>query len=268
MDIAALITRDPAVSDFICYPLGLNRGYSFKSTATVWPVMADQCVTCGAADVILFSCGRCGAAFCADHEPSDHSCSGLAHPDESVDEVAFEWGATPEGDDGFEWGPRKPTGEDAFAANGFRAAHAVEDGPAPRTPDSGTPAVARVPRSHDGDATPAVRPLPDRPDGTARSAVHAAPDDPDPEPGAPSTTTAVTGATTAASMSAESSPVRAMDTKRAPGRVDRSEPRTFREWLDQQTYLSLSAKTAALATLINGALYLGMFLTVYGLAPG
>lgn len=258
MDIAARMTRDPAISDFIYRSTSSNRGYSFKSTATVDPMMADQCATCGAADVILFSCGRCGAAFCADHEPSDHSCSGLAHPDESVDEAAFEWGATPEGDDGFEWGPRKPTGEDAFAANGFRAAPAVEAGPAPRTPDPGTPAVARVPRSHDDDATPAVRPLPNRPDGTARSAVRAVPDDPDPEPAAPST---------AAPTSTESSPVRAMDTKRAPGRVDRSEPRTFREWLDQQTYLSLSAKTAALATLINGALYVAMALTMYGPVP-
>jgi hypothetical protein len=278
------MNRDPAMPDFVYSLAGPNRGYRFKSAATVVRVMVDQCATCGAADVILFSCGHCGEAFCADHEPPDHSCSG-PHPDESVDEAAFDWGATPDGndaDEGFEWGPREHAGEDAFAANGFRAAPVAEDGPAPRTPEPGTPAVGRVPRSHEGDATPAVRPLPERPEGPGRPAVRAVPDGPAPEPApaaepatapttaepaAPSTTTTATSATTATPTSDESSPVRAMDTERAPGRVDRNEPRTLRQWLDQQTYLSLSAKTAALATLINGALYAGMFLTAYGLTP-
>jgi hypothetical protein len=61
--------------------------------------------------------------------------------------------------------------------------------------------------------------------------------------------------------------IRAMDAKRSPGTIERRDPRTLTEWLDQQTYVSLSVKTAALATVINGALYLGMMLTLHGLLP-
>jgi hypothetical protein len=49
--------------------------------------------------------------------------------------------------------------------------------------------------------------------------------------------------------------------------VDRSDPRTLTEWPDQQTYVSLMVKTAAIVARINRVLYLGMMFTVYGLAP-
>lgn len=274
--------------------------------------MADQCATCGATDVLLFTCGYCDRAFCADHSLPHHSCEGFAHPGEHADEASFEW-ATAErtrADESAE-NDREGTGTgDAFAANGFRPASAGvgADAPEPRSrvrappaveraprridddavpvvehvprslPEDTTPAVERVPRRVTGPATAAVRPLPRRvrrdgtpavsprpatPDGQPTPAVGWAPPDPDPEP-APSTA----GATAADGGAMERSvPIRSMDTKRSPGRVDRSDPRTLTEWVDQQTYVSLSVKTAALAAMINGALYLGMTLTMYGLSP-
>lgn len=262
-------------------------------------MMADQCATCGATDVLLFTCGYCDRAFCADHSLPHHSCEGFAHPGEHVDEASFEW-ATAErtrADESAE-NDREGTGTgDAFAANGFRPASAGvgADAPEPRSWGRAPPAVERAPRRIDDDAVPvvervprrvtglataAVRPLPRRvrrdgtpavsprpatPDGQPTPAIGRAPPDPDPEPEpAPSTA----GATAADGGAMERSvPIRSMDTKRSPGRVDRSDPRTLTEWIDQQTYVSLSVKTAALAAMINGALYLAMTLTMYGLPP-
>jgi hypothetical protein len=242
--------------------------------------MADQCATCGAADVLLFTCGYCDRAFCADHSLPHHSCEGFAHPGERVDEAPFEWTTAERTTaDGPEGGGREEPG-DVFAANGFRPASAgvCADAPEPRSWGRAAPAVERVPRRVTGPSTAAVRPLPRRvrydgvpairprpatPDGQPTPAVGRAPPDPEPEP-APS----AAGATAADGGAAEQSvPIRPMDTKRAPGRVDRSDPRTLTEWIDQQTYVSLAVKTAALAAVINGALYLGMTLTMYGLAP-
>ncbi|WP_276259685.1 hypothetical protein [Haloglomus litoreum] len=279
--------------------------------------MSDQCATCGAADVILFTCGYCDRVFCTDHTLPHHSCEGLAHPGEGADEVTFEWRTA--GHTG---------GEDPFTGSGFRAADGrapASEPPTPRSPSGpATPAVepaprrtgadhtratARVPRDPDGDPTPAVsrasRTLPDEPaaaavervprtvEGAATAAVRPAPRRPSglvvravrpaPDAGTPGdASSAATGGlstgasadggavSTAASPAAEptpSPPVRTMDTKRSPGSTARNEPRTLREWLDQQTYVSLSVKTAALATIINGALYLGMTLTLHGLLP-
>lgn len=305
--------------------------------------MSDQCATCGAADVILFTCGYCGREFCADHDLPHHSCEGFAHPGEGVDEVTFEWGTEGRADP-----------EDAFTASGFRpaagggeaatrssaprsapktATPAVEPlprdaaaettaavQPAPRPTDDAVPAVERVPRrvarettpaiercprSIEGDTRPAVtptprqvgpavpavervprtvtgstepavRPTPRRPPRPTRRAVRLVPEpDPAPEPPAPATTGTTgspgAGGEVATAATPGDSPaaghIRTMDAKRSPGRVERREPRTLTEWLDQQTYVSLSVKTAALATVINGALYLGMMVTLYGLLP-
>jgi hypothetical protein len=37
------------------------------------------------------------------------------------------------------------------------------------------------------------------------------------------------------------------------------------DWIRQQTYISLTVKTALLAAVINGALYFGMLVTLEGL---
>lgn len=236
--------------------------------------MSDQCATCGTADVILFTCGYCDRAFCTEHTLPHHSCEGLAHPGEGADEVTFEWPTA--GHTG---------AEDPFTGSGFRAADdpvPTSDPPTPRSPSgTATPAVERVPRTIEGTATPAVRPAPRRPSGLVVRAVEpvdeadgeadAAADPPAASP-SPSAAASADGGTVSAPASAaaappSSAPVRTMDATRSPGRTARNEPRTFREWLDQQTYVSLSVKTAALATVINGALYLGMMLTLYGLVP-
>lgn len=248
--------------------------------------MSEQCATCGAADVLLFTCGDCGRAFCADHGLPNHSCEEFAP--EEADETAFEWGAD---------GRADPT--DVFTESGFRPADDAPDAaerPEPRSVRESTaaavtrapreaegetaPAVEQRPHPVDGNETPAVRPRPRRPDGSARPAVRRAPE-PDPTPAADSAAAATDGPTTASGPGGDPTPTtadgghaggdevpfRAMDGRRPPGRVERSDPRTLTEWLDQQTYLSLSVKTAALATVVNGALYFGMFLTLYGLLP-
>ena len=56
-----------------------------------------------------------------------------------------------------------------------------------------------------------------------------------------------------------------MDTRGSPGTTERSDPRTVREWLRQQTYVSLLVKTGAIAAVINAALYFGMLLAISGL---
>lgn len=350
----ALIITVTVHTGFILYQLVLNGSYNFKSVGDETPVMADQCATCGAADVLLFTCGYCDRTFCADHSLPHHSCEGLAHPGERVDEESFEW---PVEERTTADGPEET--DDGFAASGFRPA-GVESGAdppeprsrgrappaverAPRRPDgetrsavdrvprrvqqSVTPAVERAPRRPDGDAVPAVervpryppedtaaaiervprdppedttpavecvprrvtgaataavrtpprpvrnttepaiRPRPTTLDGQSTPAVERAPPDPDPAP-EPDPAPSASGSTAADGGAAEQSvPIRPMDSTRAPGRVDRSDPRTLTEWLDQQTYVSLTVKTAALAAVINCALYLGMTLTMYGLAP-
>jgi hypothetical protein len=152
---------------------------------------------------------------------------------------------------------------------------------APRRPPE-KPAVAaveRVPRAVEGEATPAVRPAPRRPSGLVVRAVRpvdeadatggSAATSPSPAAGASAEggTVSAPASASAAADPPSSAPVRTMDATRSPGRAGPNEPRTLREWLDQQTYVSLSVKTAALATVINGALYLGMTLTLYGLLP-
>lgn len=224
--------------------------------------MSDQCATCGAADVILFTCGYCGRVFCADHDLPHHSCEGFAHPGEGADEVTFEW----------ETGGRTDT-EDAFTGSGFRPA--ASGGETARTPaprpvtEATTPAIEPLPREETGEgAAAAVRPAPRRPPGPAEQAIRSAPE-PEPTTAAPSATPATAGTATATTPDEPSSGanIRTMDAKHSPGSVERREPRTLTEWLDQQTYVSLSVKTAALATVINGALYLGMMITRYGLVP-
>lgn len=221
--------------------------------------MSDQCATCGAADALLFTCGYCDRAFCADHTLPNHSCEGLAHPGERATEESFEWAADRAATEDT---AGHGESEDGFAASGFRPAAADTDAgtPAPRPRIHATPAVERVPR-RPRDATPAVRPVPAAPDGRATPAVERVPPEPTPEP------TAGAAAATPSTGAGQSVPIRPMDTEGSPGRVSRSDPRTLTEWLDQQTYVSLSVKTAALAAIINGALYLGMTLTMYGLTP-
>jgi hypothetical protein len=279
--------------------------------------MPDTCATCGAADVLLFTCGYCDRTFCTDHTLPHHSCEGLAHPGEHVDEASFQW-ATAErttADTSATNGNQEPDSGDAFAAHGFRPASdaAGADAPDPRSWTRATPAVERAPRRRDGDAvsaverrprdppegghpaverlprrvtgsatpavrplprqvadgTPAIRPRPATPDGQPTPAVRRAPPDPAPGPEPePEPAPAGSGGGSADGGATEQSvPIRPMDTKRSPGRVNRSDPRTLTEWLDQQTYVSLSVKTAALAAVINGALYLGMMFTMYGLPP-
>ncbi|PSP98811.1 hypothetical protein BRC89_06570 [Halobacteriales archaeon QS_4_70_19] len=145
----------------------------------------------------------------------------------------------------------------------------------PRSVEPAVPAVERRPRPVDGEATPAIRPRPRRAEGSARPAVRPAPE-PTPvaeeasTPAAASSTgtsTAASAATTDGRHAAKSVPMRTMDTTRSPGSVERQEARTLVTWLDQQTYVSLSVKAAALAAAINGALYFGMAFTLYGLHP-
>lgn len=148
--------------------------------------------------------------------------------------------------------------------------------PVPRSIEPATPAVERRPRPVVGEATPAVRPRPRRLTGRTRPAVRAAPEpspatDSDPSPaetaGTAGSTDETSAATTDGGHAETSIPMRTMDATRSPGSVERQEPRTLVAWLDQQTYVSLSVKTAALAAAINGALYFGMALTLYGLHP-
>lgn len=277
--------------------------------------MSDQCATCGAADVILFTCGYCGREFCADHDLPHHSCEGFAHPGEGVDEVTFEWetGGRTDPDDAFTESGFRPATEGTETAGRSSmprsapaaatpavepAPRSTEDGatpaatlrprrierpttpavtPAPRTVEPAAAAVERRPRTNAQPTTPAIRPAPRRPSGPTVRAVQPAPSpEPEPESTAAAATTAPVGpgpeptAAATASASDESSAsghIRTMDAKRSPGAVERRDPQTLTEWLDQQTYVSLSVKTAALATVINGALYLGMMVTLYGLLP-
>ncbi|MFB6205647.1 MAG: hypothetical protein ABEJ05_03840 [Haloglomus sp.] len=248
--------------------------------------MTGECATCGATDVILFTCGDCGRSFCPDHDSPDHSCEGPAHPSEDADGGEFEW---------------VDTEADPFTESGFRPAVDESDSgearrpvprsppelgaatvrPAPRQPGGATtPAVRPAPRGVDADATPAIRPAPRGVDRDTIPSVRPAPRDAAadaPAVGQPASGRATGNADApadsstpepASSTSAPASPpIRTMDAGRPPGRVDSQEPQTLTEWIDQQTYVSLSVKTAALATVINGALYLGMALALYGLVP-
>jgi hypothetical protein len=263
--------------------------------------MSEECATCGAADDILFTCGYCGGTFCSDHGLPNHSCEGFAHPGEGDNGVSFQWDAgghtdpeDPFTESGFQPATDEPTlGESADegptprsvkpAPAATRSVPRRPEGtatpataPAPRAAgDATTPAVRHLPRPVDGEATPAIRPRPRRAEGSARPAVRPAPEptpaaEEAPTPAATSSTgtsTAASAATTDGGHAAKSVPMRTMDATRSPGSVERQEARTLVTWLDQQTYVSLSVKTAALAAAINGALYFGMAFTLYGLHP-
>jgi hypothetical protein len=260
--------------------------------------MPDQCATCDA-DGLLFTCGYCDRQFCADHAGTHEPCPATADAAEAAGERRFEWGDAPPDD------RATGAGADPFDEGGFRFEPVTADRPSPRhrgsataavervpwsTRGETTPAVERVPRPADDRATPATGRAPRRVAGDAERAIERAPRDhvgvhvravrrpsprtptapatdavrpaPDPEPPRPRTGTA---STDDASTDEPAVPIRPMDTMRSPGRVARHEPRTTTEWIRQQTYLSLTVKTALLAAAINAGLYVGMAVTVHGL---
>ena len=62
--------------------------------------------------------------------------------------------------------------------------------------------------------------------------------------------------------------VRPMDSRRVVGGTEASAaPRTVGDWIDRQTYLTLTVKVGVVALLVNSAFYGGVALTLYGLLP-
>ena len=253
--------------------------------------MPDQCATCGAGDALLFRGEYCDRQFCTEHTHPDHECVTAGTATTAAGEgatgeegVGFEWGAGAPGTERPKTGSggRPPTAGDPFAGSGFQS---VEGD----TSDSeGTAATRRAsrpePRSVDGTATAAVRraePQPRRvehgvgihqavrPD-SGRVPDRRTADEPKPllaETGSRSVARSDGGGVTAGASAAvdQSSAIRPMDTRGSPGTTERSDPRTVREWLRQQTYVSLLVKTGAIAAVINAALYFGMLLAISGL---
>jgi hypothetical protein len=261
--------------------------------------MPDQCATCGAGDALLFRCGDCDRQFCTEHTQPDHECvTGDAGPTQSgegtastEEGVGFEWGAGAPGTERTKAGTdsRAATTADPFAGSGFQPVEddgrGADEGGAGA--DGGTTArgaTSPEPRTVDGTATDAVRraePQPRRvehgvgihqavrPD-SGRVPERREADRPEPllaDDSSPSVARSDGGGVTASASDGtdRSFPIRPMDTRGSPGTAERSDPETLSEWLRQQTYVSLTIKTGAIAAVVNAALYFGMLLAMSGL---